>query len=78
LRDQKSQARGKGGRLEQATATAAESCHGARKVIQNLSRAIKRNREKIDNRSRQRDCALIRPMNKASTCSHRAAISGTK
>ncbi|HET6340064.1 MAG TPA: hypothetical protein VFG30_42940 [Polyangiales bacterium] len=46
LRDQKNQNRGKDGQLERATATAAESCSGAQKVIKNSSSLIKRNRKK--------------------------------
>jgi hypothetical protein len=70
----KNQERGKHGQLDQATTTAAESCSSVRAVIKNLSSAIERNRKKIDNRSQQRNCMSIGPMNKAQRvkppCSH--------
>jgi hypothetical protein len=66
-RDQKTRERGKDDQLEQATAPAAVRCSFARKPLQNLSSLIKCNREKIDNRSQQRNCASIRPMNKHGT-----------
>jgi hypothetical protein len=47
LRDQKNQERGNERHLEQATATAAESCSSAREACQILSSAITTNRQSI-------------------------------
>jgi hypothetical protein len=65
LRDQKIRKRVKDDKLEPATTTLVESCSSARARVQNLSSPIKRNRKKIDNRSRQRNWVSVRPMNVA-------------
>ncbi|HET6334579.1 MAG TPA: hypothetical protein VFG30_15255 [Polyangiales bacterium] len=74
LRDQNNQKCGKDDQLEQATATAADSCSSCARGHQKLVKRDRTQSQKIDNRSQQRNCPSICPMNEAQdakpTCSH--------